>query len=409
MKNITVVTHYLTRAGVYSTIAACFFVPLSTSFMGLFGALILFFWLASGSADQLPRILRESPVAVISVLLILLFIAGIFYSPASWEEARDCFKKYRELFFIPAIMCLLAKDQQGSAQWAVTSFFIGCIVVMLTSYAMAAGFIASERYGYSVTYHITHSFFMAILAFWAGQKVMDARKYRWLWIILLLAVTGNIVYIAPGRTGMITFLLLALLFLWQRLPWRKLMFGLVVFVLLSALAAVSSKNIQTRLHDAYDDIQTYEQGVSRSSLGMRFDWWFNCLRLVKEKPLLGHGTGSFTQEHDRLIEGTETKATDNPHNEYLFIAVQLGILGLLAFVGLFVAAWHSSLHLVSAKRRLVQGVILSMASGCLMNSFLFDSHQGHYFAFLTALLLAPRLTAAGNTQTGSARNETRRE
>jgi hypothetical protein len=37
---------------------------------------------------------------------------------------------------------------------------------------------------------------------------------------------------------------------------------------------------------------------------------------------------------------------------------------------------------------LVQGVILAMMTGCIMNSFLFDSHQGHFFAFLSGIFFA---------------------
>lgn len=381
-------TSFMSRAGGYSIIGTCFFIPLSTSLMGLFGALVVLFWLFSCRIKNIGQLLIKSPVAVIALVLTVLFFCGILYTPVSLDDAVDALKKYRELIYIPIIMSLLGQEQQFG-QKAVMAFFIGCIILLCISYAMAGGILPSARYGHSLTYHITHSFFMAILAFWTLHRLFDADKYRIVWGLLFVAVVGNIIYIAPGRTGMLTFLILCLLFLWQRLSWKKMVTGLIFFGLLIIIAVFSSQNFTGRLQEAQKEIQTYQHGISRTSLGMRFDWWYGSLKLIEEKPFLGHGTGSFAHDHDLLIKGTKTKSTDNPHNEYLFIAVQLGVVGLFVFLALFAAQWYCSYFLSLRERWLVQGVIVSMAAGCLMNSFLFDSHQGHYFAFLSAALLAP--------------------
>lgn len=359
--------------------------------MGIFGAFILLFWIISGTIANLPRLLRQSPLAAVATILTLLFLVGMLYSPAGWEEILSVFKKYRELLFIPAVLSLMLDESGKNRDTAVSAFFAGCIILMIISYAMALGILPSVRYGSSITYHITHSFFMAILAFWTLHRVTDVKRYKVAWALLLAAVIGNIIYIAPGRTGMITLFALAVLFIWQRFSWQKKLIGLLVFTLFTTLAIYSSENIRTRINDGLNDIRTYQHGISRSSLGMRFDWWYDCLLLVREKPVFGHGTGSFTTEHNRLIQETLIEPTDNPHNEYLFIAVQLGIIGLLAFLGLFVAGWLDARKQPPDRRWLAQGVIISMMTGCLANSFLFDSHQGHYFAILVALLCIPPL------------------
>jgi len=79
---------------------------------------------------------------------------------------------------------------------------------------------------------------------------------------------------------------------------------------------ITSDNLQTRSKQAIEEIQSYKHGASRTSLGMRFDWWYSSVQLIKEKPLFGYGTGSFTTEHGKLINGSEMRKTDNPHNEY---------------------------------------------------------------------------------------------
>jgi len=226
---------------------------------------------------------------------------------------------------------------------------------------------------------------MAILAYWSLHKSIDSYQYRYFWIVVFLLALVNLFYIAPGRTGMAVFLFLMILFLLQRLSLLQQIIGLLLLTLVLSLTFWTSENFSTRSTMALKEIQNYEYGASRTSMGMRFDWWLDSLKLIREKPLFGHGTGAFTHEHDRLIEGTETMPTDNPHSEYLFIAVQLGVVGLALFLLLLFIQLLEARKLKKCDRIFMQGVVVAMAAGCIMNSFLFDSHQGHFWAFLSGV------------------------
>ncbi len=377
------------QAGCYSIIATCLFIPLSTSLMGLFAALAVLFWFLSGKFCEFPQLLRTHPAILASTVLIVLFLVGMFYSPADWEEIIDNLKKYRELIYIPMVISLM-NNRDRNQKKALLAFWVGCTILLLTSYAMTMGLIPSARYGNSLVYHITHNFFMAVLAFGAAHNLCNAKTTvsRLLWFAIAAATGVNILYIAPGRTGMITFLMLILLFIYQRLSWKKGLAATLLLAVVTSGAFYTSPSFSGRMVAAMDEIQHYKPGISRTSMGQRLDWWNDSWQLIKEHPVFGNGTGSFTIKHDELIKKTQIKPTDNPHNEYLFIGVQLGFIGLLAFLGIFIAGWYSSLKLEEKRKWLTQGVILSMAAGCLANSFLFDSHQGHYFAFLSGILLS---------------------
>lgn len=380
------VTDYFTQAGIFSVVATCFFIPFFTSLMGFFAALVVLFWLLSGKCLTLPRLLKEKPVVLVATLLFGLFILGLSYSPVGLEEGLDTVKKYRELIYFAAIVSLLHNNQTASKA-AENGFVCGCLVALLISYGMTFSLIPSDRFGDATVYHITHSFFMAILAFWSAHRAIDSKQYRYLWAVFFLLATLNLMLVSPGRTGMFIFLCLMLLLLAQRLSAKQLVSWIVLFTVLIGAAYIFSTNVSTRVNQAIDEVQTYEEGRSRTSLGMRFDWYKNCIALIKEKPFIGHGTGAFPRAHDTLIAGTNVQPTDNPHNEYLFIGVQLGMVGLVVFILLFIIQWICSFKLEEKDKWMVQGVIVSMVVGCLMNSFLFDSHQGHYYAFLSALFL----------------------
>jgi len=231
---------------------------------------------------------------------------------------------------------------------------------------------------------------MSILAFFAANKSIDAqqKKFKAIWILTFILCVFNMFYIAPGRTGMLVFIFLIILLFLQRLSVIKLLLSLAVLTLLVVTTYMTSDNFSSRSTLAFKEIQSYEYGASRSSLGMRFDWWIDSFALIKEKPILGHGTGSFTTEHEKFISGSKIMKTDNPHNEFLLIGVQLGLVGVTVFALIFISQLLCSFKLEKPDKLYVQGVLIAMVIGCTMNSFLFDSHQGHFWAILSAVYLS---------------------
>lgn len=375
------------RWGGFAVIATCFWIPLSTSLMDLCSALVVLLWLGSGRATVALRLLRQHPAAALAALLFLYFLVAVSYSPASAGEAFPVLMKYRELLLLPLVLSL-AFDDQALIRRAENGFVAGAVVLMLVSYAMGLALIPAAKYGNSLLFHITHSFFIALLAFWALQRAIDRPRQRLPWAVVFLLATANIIFIAPGRTGMFTYAVLMGFATLQRLDLRRRIAGCLVFILLLPAGFMISTNISSRVQQALQDIIHYEPGTSRSSLGMRLDWWGNSIDLIRERPVFGHGTGSFAVRQQQLIAGGDTMPSDNPHNEYLFIGVQLGLTGLALFLALLASQWIAAAGLNRHSRFLLQGIVLTMATGCLMNSFLFDSHQGHFYAFLSALLLA---------------------
>ncbi len=373
-------------AALYSLLICCLVLPITTSLLSLFSILTLVFWLLSGKITDIPALFKSNNLVLLSLLLFLLLVIGMAYSAADIGESLSYLKKYRELLFIPVVISLL-HDNSDARKKCEMSFLVGCTLLLIISYCMYFSLIPSPKYGNSTVYHITHSFFISILAFYTLHKSCDSLmpQARILWLIIFILSVINIFYIAPGRTGMLIFLCLMVLFIFQKLSLAKQLACLFLLVVAVSITYNTSENFSSRSSIAVKEIQAYEYGASRTSLGMRFDWWINSLQLMKEKPLFGHGTGSFKVVHDRFIDGTEMAETDNPHNEYLLLGVQLGGIGLFLYIFIFIVQFFYSFKLESSDKLLVQGAIVAMIIGCIMNSFLFDSHQGHFWAILTAI------------------------
>lgn len=375
------------RAGVWCVWAACFCIPLSTSLLGVFSGLATLCWLLSGSFRQAPAVCRRHPALLFALLLFVLLAVGLSYSAAEPADALDALKKYRELLLLPVMVSLLSVHRQAG-QRAEQFFVAGCLTLMLISWAMALNLVPSERYGNSLLFHITHSFFMAVLAYWALIYAANRQPHRLLWIAVFLAATANLFYIAPGRTGMFIYLCLMLLFIMQRLSrWKRLSaIALLVIALIGFYG--TSTNFSQRIELVAQEIAAYQPGQARSSIGQRFDWWMASLHLIAERPLLGHGTGSFLAAQQQQDWGSDMQPSNNPHNEYLFLAVQVGVPGLVLFLAILLCQWREGLKLSPEKKDLMQGVLTALYAGSLMNSLLFDSHQGHFYLFMSAALMA---------------------
>lgn len=377
----------LSQAGTFAVIAACFSIPLSTSLMALTTGLVLFFWILSGKFLLLPKILKTSPTALIATGLFLLFLLGILYSSADLTTAAETLKKYRELIFFPVILSFLL-DNPRARKGAEIAFISGCLLLLAASFGMALSILPPHKFGNSLIHHIPHSYFMAILSFWTIHRIMEPGPQRFVWLCVLPAIVLNFLFIAPGRTGMFLFLCLMVLFCIQKLTLKVQAIALVLLFALATTSYFVSDHVASRVNAAVSEIQKFEQGKSRTSLGNRFNWYLNSIDLIEEKPLLGHGTGSFEHEQRKIIKGTKVLPTNNPHNDYFFIGVQLGLSGLLLFVLLLLSQLNHSLRLPPPQRWLLQGITLAMAAGCLMNSMLYDSLEGHSFVFVSSIFLA---------------------
>jgi O-antigen ligase len=384
-------------ASMYCTIACCFFIPFSSSLMGLTAVAALVFWIFSGQYKNKFAIIKSSPPALLALSLFGLLAFSISYGTVPPLEAMTVLKKYRELLYF-LIPLTLFQDNEKGVRSGVTAFICGCSLLMLLSYAMYFSIIPMEKYGYSTVHHITHSFFMAVLAFFSLQRGFIPGKYRYLYFGIAALASINLFYIAPGRTGMLVFIGLALITFFQKLSLQKSLVACVVACSLIAGLFLTSDNFASRIKLAITEIEDYQPDAqeSRSSMGMRFDWWQNSIDIIREKPLLGHGVGSFAHIQGRLIEGSSTKPTDNPHNEYLLLTAQVGLVGTALFIGWLATIFFTSFTLDPKTRHPVQYVVVAMATGCLMNSFLFDSHQGHFFAVIAGLLCAGQRAAGAD-------------
>ena len=155
-----------------------------------------------------------------------------------------------------------------------------------------------------------------------------------------------------------------------------------------AAAYVSSPVLKERVDKVATEIADWRAGgPSGDSVGLRLEWYRMSLSIVRDHPVLGSGTGSPPRVYAERAGGQQTRATTNPHNEYLLIAVQTGLAGLALLLHLFWQQMRLSARLASpVEVHLARGLVILIAVGCLFNSLLLDHTEGLFYAWFTGLL-----------------------
>lgn len=184
--------------------------------------------------------------------------------------------------------------------------------------------------------------------------------------------------------------------------WSASRLLVVVTVVMVVMAGViSTPQFQKRFQQAIQDIQSYQSGNANTSLGARFDMARAAWILIKEKPVIGHGLGSYKElaTEIRLANPTmshEVGMWKNPHNEILLVMVERGIAGLISIFFLFGAlgfvywkyAWNENTAFYA-----VSGLGILIVYGVVGQSVALFEHEPFIYFFIStqALLMARML------------------
>jgi O-antigen ligase len=345
-------------------------------------------WLFTKQYQHLPAVLKHNSTATWALVLYLCFFIGLSYGDASSEEAFSTIRKYRELLFIPLLSCFFTSERYRI--WAWKAFICASAITLIGSYLMDLGLLDMNRHkSFSLKSRITHSIFIAFFVFYCAHNALSNNKHRIWYLVALILGTYNLFFVVEGRTGQLVYMLLVPLFAGQRFGKKGFLYA-ILGIILCATLYISFSDKSARIHEGFANTLSYlkhSPEKKRTSMGQRYKFWENSLTMIAEKPLLGHGTGSFAEEYEQLV-GHKKTPVQNPHNEFLLIAAQLGLLGFVSYIGFLYSQYRNSTTLPDQEKWLAQGLLLTLITTSLFNSPFLDHTEGHWFSVMIALCLA---------------------
>ena len=212
------------------------------------------------------------------------------------------------------------------------------------------------------------------------------------WLSMVLPITMSLSFFGPERRkwlrpafGMLSVLLfICLLLAASRGAWlgfvgaillmgilksKKLLLITLICILIAPFA-VSGK-FEEKLASIFS---TNIEGGNAD----RIILWKETLVMIKDKPLLGHGVNSFMSNWSKYGVGKTWGHPYYPHNCYLHMAAETGLIGLGMFIWIIIMLFKSTIKFLkkikvkSEEDRFYQAVGLGLLGGvtaCLIHSF----------------------------------------
>lgn len=254
------------------------------------------------------------------------------------------------------------------------------------------------------------SFLLLLLPFSLAAVVVLRRWWRWSALLVCAALLLMIAYIQTravylGLAAGALVVSLAMLRFGQKLgvarwlPWMLSALLAVAMVGTVVFAATQEENVVARRLKSIVAPATIHDSGGRGVV------WLATLRMAADRPLLGVGAGNFTVHlHDYLnFDDPEFSSLPpnwlQPHNDFLWVLAEMGIVGFLLYIGIFVVAfWHllTALRSDLPRDRLWMAVFVAMGlTGYLVVSF-FDfpmeriNHQVYLALYLAMAVVLGR-------------------
>lgn len=392
----TIESHALMAARVL-LVASIFFMPLSTAATNVSMGLCLLAWLASGQWQERWRMVAENRVAKLVIALFVLSCIGSFYSSASLREIGfHLNKQARLLFFIPALTLLALPVWRDRCVHAFIAAMTLTLALSVLSAAVPLPFVKGTAGGAMgnhfvfkdhIAQNLMMSFFVLVMLA-SGQLAKGAWTRRISLSLALLAII-NILFMVQGRTGYVSLALNLVAFLLLLTSGRQRLMFVALGTALILLTLAFSAAFQQRLQVTFKEYGEREK-KERTSVGQRVEFIQKSLILIGEKPVLGHGTGSFGKEFCRIAESPEwcEVGKAHPHNQFMSMGVQFGLVGILVYLGLLGSIVWSSAALSPADRMLGVGLALTLFADSLFHAPLFLVGEAQFFTLMLAVVLA---------------------
>lgn len=390
-------------------VMVAFSVPISTALDSLLSFLLILIGIYAYRREVIV-IATRNPVARAGILLFAMMVTAITYSQASLRESIGMLGKYFDLLLIPIMLAAFAsKHARKNVQ---NVFFLAMTITLIASYLYWLGKIPPQSWMFELSNvnnptmfrsHITQNNLMAFAIFLALLRIRESSsKFERVGLFaFVLAGTYNVFFMIIGRTGHGILMLLLVWFFWCTLT-RKMaeygkhpgLMGGGILLACGVLGSVALYHLSPRVHERVDQVtiewKAWQRGgANETSVGLRADFYSHSLNIVRHHPLFGVGTGGFARAYAEEISGTDLPLSNNPHNEYLMMATEMGAMGLALFAYLFVTMWRSAPKLAtSLEQDGARGLVLAMALNCMFNSALRDHADGLFFALMAAMFFA---------------------
>lgn len=351
-------------------------------------------------------------VAVFAGGLFLLHLLSLFYSTLPLTLSLHSILKHTE-FLYPFLLIPLFRHPLNR-RVAINVFLVSLTVYncLTTLYVFSGLWLLSPIVPVPPTINpiatsVLTAFGFYILAYRLIDR-LQAKKVGLRVVVESVLSVFFIYYLAQinhEKVGVLIVIASIGLLLWQTLGKKGLVVALLAVPLSFSVLYVSAPKLRDRMTDLKHNLTAYHQRRHiKSSIGYRLAFIHYSALLIHKRPLTGYGTGSFSYEYAKtkgpVLPGpgkyyNHHKLLRTPHNTYLLIGVELGLVGLVALLAWIGVQMLESTELPSPERYLAQGLTLSLVISSVCFNPLMLKPTACFYSVFISVLFASKLKPNG--------------
>jgi O-antigen ligase len=328
----------------YLLVTLAFLMPITVAGANIIIVIICLLWLFSGNYRYKYEQIRSSKLLLASIGFFLLHVVGLIWTEDLMWGLHIVHKMWYFFLLLPILFTLVIKK---NIKYYIYSFLIAIAITEILSYSVWLELIPPFKNATiaNPTPFMSHISYNPILAFaiylvlhetFFNNKLTKIEVTFYSFFSISMSIN---MFITGGRAGQVMFFAVLSLLIFQYFNSQKFKAIVVIFIVSSTIfltAYQTSNMFIARVNNAISDIQDYESHKN-TSLGQRISFALNSWEVIKNNPIIGVGTGDFPLEYKKInIKNTpELPNGTNPHNMYVLIQMQLGILGLISFFLIF--------------------------------------------------------------------------
>jgi len=363
-------------------------------------------FVASGEAFVRFRPMLSRPIVYWGLAFLGIVLLATLYSSVPWQDRLVGFSKWRTVLWVIVLLALF--DRHQWKERLLIAFIVGTAIGVMASFAAAGSLITFKRGPEGVLRNSSTQGMAfavsALICLWMWLERKGDGRFSWIWAVLASLYIANVVFVTPGLSGYAVLGLgTGVLVMW-RIPLHWWIVAGLGICLLGVIAFSLSHRMQDRVNRSIDQWTHANELKSHTSLGTRRVFHGNAIEIAQEHLLLGVGTGGFRKayaEHvSRKYEASDWRVepTGDPHNQYLAILVQQGLVGLGVFL-LWLIAIVRDQRALQRYRQLALAIFLGWCMTSLFSSHFTTFAEGHLIAtFLGALLAVPSTEGEANPE-----------
>jgi O-antigen ligase len=384
------------RAAGWTTTALGFTIPIWVVADSILVVLLVVCWLVSGEWREKLRRVSTNPVALAALFLFGWLLAGTLWGMGSPEERLHALKKYADLLLIPLLISMAVDIRHRQRALLALAASLGTTLVLslvVGSGVLPTGGVIGCDLSNPCVFkkHTTHNVLMAFGTLLFGVLAWKARD-RWIgwgWGLASGLAAINVLLMVQGRTGYVVLAGLAMLTFVVFYGWRGILAAIVALCLTFSMAYQVSLSFHERVSLAVSSVTQWnpQVAVKDDPIGWRLEYFYHTAEIIQAHPLMGVGTGGFVQAYRARVEQVGLDVPPHPHNQYLFIMAQVGIVGLGLLLWLFAQQWRATARIEGATYQLLaRGLVVTIALGSFFNPFLVDHTEKLLYCWLSGLL-----------------------